>query len=402
MRFVVQILAVLIAAQIALAAPSSQKEKATSLSDSIRAGLQTGVPRDYDDDTRWEVAADSRKLIVDHLPESGDVLLSLIEAREDQIERFAVNAFVDNWDKMSNEQVARCLKASLIPSFQRRPKYPRGVGAMIGMGYQFRHGWGSRPASDKLKFVTSTTHFLDDKQYGDSFRYPYASCGCRTGWIQTKNLSLGVHTMWLTVEYTAGEGAQQVTGTMCSDMLTFEMLPENTPDDLIAPDDPQIDQQVRRALRIAETEEYLHPQPAFLTGDFQELPDPWRPQITWKENDGTANGLHVPVMELNESLPVDLCFAVTLRVEASGEEYEGDPLVVIKGTKQMRNYFAPRDTTDFCKGRAGFVPVRIILKPSQANALTDPKVTRYFPGEIVSEVVSARIGPQKDQSKPEK
>ena len=57
--------------------------------------------------------------------------------------------------------------------------------------------------------------------------------------------------------------------------------------------------------------------------------DWWRPQVTWKGRDGRPGGLHVPVWRLEKPLSVDLCFEVTIRLEGTGEEFPGDPLIVL-------------------------------------------------------------------------
>jgi hypothetical protein len=51
---------------------------------------------------------------------------------------------------------------------------------------------------------------------------------------------------------------------------------------------------------------------------------------------------------------------------------------------------------DHLAGRSGFVPVRLVLKPSRAQALTDPKVTRYFGEEIVAEILRLKVGPARN------
>jgi hypothetical protein len=52
-----------------------------------------------------------------------------------------------------------------------------------------------------------------------------------------------------------------------------------------------------------------------------------------------------------------------------------------------------RDERKLAKGRSGFVPVRLVLKPSRAMALSDLRVTRYFPGKIVTDVLQVKVGP---------
>jgi hypothetical protein len=135
----------------------------------------------------------------------------------------------------------------------------------------------------------------------------------------------------------------------------------------------------------------VHPgRPIRISREPGDLPDPWEPQITWRSGDGNSGSLHLPLWELKEELPVDLCFDVELRMEETGEVFEANPLVVIKGTKTS-GYFFPESSRDFGGGKTGLIPVRIVLKPSRATALTDIRVTQYYQGTITSEPLRAKV-----------
>jgi hypothetical protein len=368
----------------------------------LRQAFEAELPNLKDDrEGRWDLAPEMRELILESQPRAGDYLLSVIGNPKHPLHRLAVNAFVQTWDSMTAEQIRTYLQKSLITTFYGRTKLPREVDAMIGMGYQFRHGWGGRPASEKLNFVTRTIHSLDANQYGNPYRYPHASSGCTTGWVKTKDLSVGRHTISFVVEFEADHHGKKVTGSVRSDEFVFEMLPADTPDDLIAPKDAEVEKLVRKALRVVETEEELQDKRGGIVRFDKIAPkdveqDWWRPQITWKEPDGKPNGLHVPVWRLESPLPVDLCFEVTIRVEGTKEEFKGYPLVKQKGTTQHLGYFCPRETAALVKGRSGYVPVRLILKPSRAVALTSTNVTSYYPSEIVTDVLRMKVGPPEE------
>jgi hypothetical protein len=119
-------------------------------------------------------------------------------------------------------------------------------------------------------------------------------------------------------------------------------------------------------------------------------PDPWEPQITWHSGDGRSGSLHMPLWELSEELPVDLCFEVQLRMEETGEVFAASPLVVIKGNKSS-GYIMPDRSREFGGGKTGLIPVRIVLKPSRATALSDTRVTSYYAGTITSEPLRAKV-----------
>jgi hypothetical protein len=361
--------------------------------DEIRDALKRDLPL-VRPDSRWDLDPRVPPLIAKNQPKAGDFLLSIIKDPGHPLHRPAVNAFVQNWDTMTAGQQHTYLQHSLILKAEGRGKYPREVDAKIGLQYAFRYGWGGRPAAEKLRLVTETTHFLDGKPYGAPYRYPYPSSGCTTGWVKPRDLSLGRHTVSLRVRYEASHGGKKVTGTVESEKFSFRMLSADTPDDLIAPRDAKIAKLVRSALRVAETENELLAKGPGLRG-FPPFggADPWRPQITWQGKKGEGAGLHVPVWRVERVLPVDLCFEVTLQVVGTGKEYPADPVIYYKGQTGSRGYFSPREVRKVTEGRSGFVPVRLILKPSRALALTDPKVTHYFPEKIVTGVLRMKVGP---------
>ena len=57
-------------------------------------------------------------------------------------------------------------------------------------------------------------------------------------------------------------------------------------------------------------------------------------------------------------------------------------------------YIVPRDPRAFAKDRDGFVPVKVVLKPSRALALSEPKVTGYFAEEIASGELKMKVIPK--------
>jgi hypothetical protein len=345
-----------------------------------------------EEERRAELPEALTRLISAHQPQTGDFLVGLAGAPKDPLHRQAVNAIVQTWDTMSPGQIETYLRHSLLPVvYEHRPCYPRGVDAMIGMGYQFRLGWASRPpASDRLQLVTLTTHYRDGKRYGKPYRYPYASSGCTTGWVRTGDLALGRHTVAMEVAFELEHRGKKLTGSVRSEEVAFEVVADLR-DDLIAPRDAEVARQVRAALTIRETEEES-PRGEIMRFPFAEKVDYWRPQITWNEA-GKANGLHVPIWRVVKPLPVDVCFEVVLRLEGTKEEYPAGSLIVHRGTTRNLGYFCPNDVHKLAQGRSGFLPVRVILRPSRMLALTDAKVTRYFPEEVVSDVVRLKVGP---------
>jgi hypothetical protein len=334
------------------------------------------------------------KLITDHRVAAGDFLLRIIADPKHELNHAAANAFVQVWTLMGADQIRIYLEQSLIFDFAQRPAYPRGIDAMISVGYQFRYGWGSRPPAEKVKIVTVTSHELDGQPYEKPFRYPYDSAGATTTWVRTKDLAVGKHTFLAKLEFEVEHLGKTVKGSVRSEKYSFDILPVNTPDALIAQKDAETEKLIREALWFGETEELKHNNVGIVIMPAGAAIDWWRPQVTWTGKDGKPNGLHLPVWRLEKPLPVDLVFDVTLRIEETKEEFKADPVIAHKGSTRNLGYLLVKDSHGLAKGRSGFINVRVILKPSRALALTDPKVTKYYPVEIISEPLRIKVGPE--------
>lgn len=342
---------------------------------------------DPKNETRPAAPPELLHTVAAHQPRAGYFLLALLQDPNGELHRRATHAFVAAWDHMSAAQIDEYVRASLLLEARPRPQYPRGVDAAIGMAYYHPFGWAGWPSGYRFKIKTRTTRFLDGKPHGKPFAYEGPGAG--VGAVRTGGLAPGKHTLAFEVEYEFTHRGEARKGKLRSKDFVFEMVPADTPDALVAPADKTTDEAVRTAFRIGETEDDLldAPRPFFRTDGWPPA-DPWRPQVTWE-----GNGLHVPLWKLTRPLPVDLCFAVEIHDVKTGKVYPGDEIVVRKGETRY-GYFTPRDVHAFAAGRTGFVPVRVVLKASRALALTYPEVTRYYPGEVRSGVLRAKIGPE--------
>ena len=321
------------------------------------------------DDSRPPLPEDLKHLISFYQPRSGDYLLSIIGNTEDELNRRATNAFLHTWESMTTSQIQSYLQLAMTPNAKLRNRYPQGVDAWIAMGYHIRYGWGGWPPDQGFEMQTVTSHFLDGKPYGKPFAYS-GPLAC-TGWLRTKDRALGKHSFHLVTEYKFVRNDRTYTGRARSQTYEFEMVSADTPNDLVAPSDPKIDQLVRKAFQFSETREEVREGAIRIrTGDFSP---------------------EYPCWKLTRDLPVDLCFEVEFHVQQTGKVFEGNPLVVLKGNKG-EGYFRPRRrlVSEFANGQEGFIPIKLVLKPSRAMALTDPRVTQYYPGTITSEVLRAK------------
>jgi hypothetical protein len=211
------------------------------------------------------------------------------------------------------------------------------------------------------------------------------------------------------MEYEFTQNGQKRMGEIRSKESTFEIVAGDTPDDLLAAKSKEMSQLVREALSIRSYEGEVPTGGAFVVGRQQPLPVGfpasddalWPPHVTWEVDKVTRAGIHCPVWELKRTLPVDLCFDVEIRDVKTGKSYPADPIVLIGHTAgpfdplsivgPNRGYVVPRNPQEFAKGREGFVAVKIVLKPSRALALSDVRVTKYFPEEIESPELKLKV-----------
>jgi len=338
------------------------------------------------------------RLVRDHLPQSGDYLLKVLESGDDSLHWPAQVTFADSWDKMTREQIKRYLQLSLKHTVNQREQYPQGIEAMIGMGVGYDLDYRCVPADRKYKSHSVTTHFLDGKQYGEPYSYPkYNAC---TGWIKAKDLKFGKHSIRLVTDYEFTRGESTWKGRIESPEYEFEIVSADATDHLAAPQDADVERIVRESFKIAETSEGLKSE-LQTRREQRHLPlgfpsDAWRPQIRWaKKKDGQFTGLHLPVWKVTRPLPVDLCFKVEIHVQDTDVVVPAGDLLVLKGEHRESYIGIHRspsiDTLLKHRDESGFVPVSVVLKPSRAAALTYPNVTRYFNHEITSRDLRIKI-----------
>lgn len=352
------------------------------------------------DETRPAIVKWLVETVQRNQPEAGDFLVGLIEKSDPATRRRAAAAFVGAWDVTTPAQMERYLRACVRTEVKLRPQYPQGVGAMIGMYYHLSEGWASLPANHRerpkgkeLAVKTTTIHYLDGKVYGKPFLYPHVGGGAGTGWIRVGELAKGKHTVRLTTEYALKHQGQWVTVTAASKPYTFEVVSADAPDDLAAKTDAGLDEQVKRSLRIRDNLPIFLDRPfngpirVEASGEITEPAGP-QPQVTWRRGKESGS-LSLPVWELSEALPVDLCFEVSIQETSNGKLHRASPMVILagKGGKGFSGYFSPDHCSTFAAGRQGKIEVRIILKASRALALTDTEVKSYYTGTITSEPV---------------
>jgi hypothetical protein len=331
-------------------------------------------------------SSDARALVAAYQPKSGDFLLRIIADRAHELHRPATLLFCETWSSGSPQQVHRYLQSTFSPQAVHRRRYPHGVNAMIETRYW--HPYGSVGLPKGLAWQVRLIHSLDGKLHGKPEGFNYPGDRPAAGWINAGTLEQGQYSARLDVEYSFTHQGAKHHGKAPSAEFRFAVGPAVLADELIAPTDAALAKKVREALRMLD----YHGQ----DGD-QKVARPWHPQIIlmeWPgisvEWPGKSRGVHMPVWAVDEPLPVDLCFDVTIRDLETGELFAGAPLVLHRG-KKGRGHFTPRDPRAFSSGRDGFVNLEIDLKPSRTEAVNDPAVTSYFNWPVTSPSLRAKF-----------
>jgi hypothetical protein len=338
------------------------------------------------------VSDELRGLIAGHQPGSGDLLVSILAQPEHRLYRRALRAFVATWDAAIPDQIDTYLHQAVSLTSTHRSKFPAKVGAMISVEAQLRDGWTGWPlqASTPFTFRTRTTRDLDGKPYDKPFDYPYPFA--TVGWYKVGELPEGKHTIHAVMEYEFTQRGVKRKGEIRSKESQFEVLPPDSRDELIAPASDALTKRVRSKFTIRENDYdpkgFAGYQPGTLPAHGAEYN--WFPQVTWKTRPSEFAGLHCPLRMMSGPLDVDLCFDAEIEDLQTKTIYPADPIVVRAGQVE-RNWIVPRDVRAFAKGREGFVRVKVVLKPSRAVALTDPKVKSYYPDTITSDEIRMKV-----------
>lgn len=338
------------------------------------------------------IADQLRGLIADHQPGSGDLLLDILSGPQNQRYRQALRTFVATWNVATPDQIDAYVRRIVTLATRHRPRFPAKVGAMISFEAQLQEGWTGWPQPEPTGFTfkTRTTCYLDGKPYDKpyEYRYPFATAG----WYRVGELAEGTHTIHAVMDYEFTQRGQTRRGAIRSKGSTFEVLSADTPDELVAPKSDVLTKVVREKFTIRESE---HDPKAFTGVQVGTLPSQgvdhhWYPQVTWEPKKGITAGIHCPVRLLREPLDVDLCFDAEIHDVKTGTVYPCDP-VVVRAKNVGRDWIVPKDVRAFANDRDGFVTVKVVLRPSRALALSDPRVRSYYPEPITSDEMRMKV-----------
>jgi hypothetical protein len=329
-----------------------------------------------------DIPDEMKASIVALQPGSGDALLDIIASAEDELNSQATNVLVRVWDSLLPRQIDRYFRLAMTAYVKGRAQYPQGVKAWVGTGYGMRHDWAGWPKAEDIAMHTVSYKTLDGARYDKPFSYEGHRAS--SGGVPTGELSLGRHTVRAATKYEVTYKGKTHTGKAKSPRTRFRIVKLTGEHPLAAANDPELDALVRGAFRFIETPDRL----AEVNFDYPK--DPWEPQVhSMRAGIPDVYALHLPMFNLAEPLPVDLCFDVEIHDQESGKTFEGQPVLLRKGSSG-KGYILPDNVMEFVNDRNGFVPVMVVLRPSLGTALSHTDVTKYWVGTITSPVMRAK------------
>ncbi|HEX3149918.1 MAG TPA: hypothetical protein VHR66_17710 [Gemmataceae bacterium] len=337
------------------------------------------------------VAEELRGLIAAHQPGAGDLLLSLLADRKHPLHLQTLRTFVATWNVATPDQLDAFIRQSVSLKTEHRPKFPAKVAAMISFEAQLRDGWMAWPNQAPLNFTfrTRTTQYLDGKPYDKPFEYAYPFA--TVGWFRLDELAEGKHTIHAIMDYEFTQNGEKRKGSIRSRDSSFEIVAADTPDDLVAPRSTDVANLIQAAF-------FVRGVPVEKDGNqVREIPsrdgfDQFPPQVSWQVAPNQRAGIRCVDWEVRAPLSVDLCFDVEIHDVKSGKVYPADP-IRITGNAVGRGYCVPRDVREFAKDRDGLVPVKVVMKPSRALALTDVRMKKYYADAITTGELWMKVVP---------
>jgi len=345
-------------------------------------------------DNRWDYVPDKisdelRGLITGHQPAAGEYLLRLATDPTHDLNLRATRAFLQTWQSATAAQLDRYIQSRVYLTTEHRSKFPAKVGAMIPMEAKIRGGWGQwfPLTGDTLALKTRTTRYLDGKPYDKPFdcHHPFAT----VGWYKTGELAEGKHSIHAVLEYELNHKGEKQTGAIRSPMSSFEVLSADTPNNLIASRSEARLKRVKTALEAVRAPPPSEPAARIgIESRFQLETEVVH--VSWDVAGGKRAGLVCPRWDIRTPLDVDLCFDVEIHDVKAGKVFPAEPIVLRKG-ESGSGYVIPQDVRAFAKDREGPVTVKIVRRPSRARALSDPKVTHYFPDTITTDDVRIKV-----------
>ena len=344
--------------------------------DDIKRLLRTATSSEHRD-TDVTIPLDLPGLIAEHQPGAGDLLLRLIDDREDRLYVPAARAFALTWEHQSADQMDGFIRRTLSVVTTQPPRFPAAVGTHVRYAPDLRFGpsgWPATGGSDPFAFRSRATLLLDGKPCGPAYEngYPFAA----RAWFEVHPGLEGKHTVQVELQYEFSHRDATRTGRIRSDLATITAGPEE-PADVWGPA-PSVREKnfLRAALRVFNADEPSEAGRRFLT----EADPP--AAIWWRTTGGDWTGLGCPRWELAAQFSANLCFDVEIRDPRTGKSFPADPILVERG-RTANGWIGPRDFRAFAKGRTGVVRMDLVLTPSRRVAAFGPGLQSVYP-EVVT------------------
>lgn len=346
---------------------------------------------------RREFPAEVKEEILAGGPAAIEALISIMidEMESPYLEVPAV--LIALWDRLSSEQKDMYLRHHIHPYVGMKPRYEQGSREWIRAGAEARLSW---PSTQPHPIPEATTEvFVDGRliaQRGTNKTWDEHRAGVvRMGRafnivpVDVSELALGPHTIRAVTTYTFVCEGRAYTGEADSGDRPFEIVQPFMPNQLAAAPGREIDRLVEKAFVIKE----IDPQPIWSEEENELVA--WAPQLVPGPGEKEGYAIHMPVYRVARDLPVDLAFEVEYHLLDNGDVVQGSPVKVRKGmggsgSFGFRSANPNADRQQFISDRDGYVPLRIILTPSEQVA-KDYGLTDYYDRPITVENLRARV-----------
>lgn len=318
---------------------------------------------------RNPIHVEMHKLLTKNPLRTGDHLLRLIADPKHKRHGLALWAFEQHNDCMTPFHIESYIQLRTEIRTISRSKYPANIPVAIrceGKVREFSDAW-----------LLNKGFFGKRKEYLDGNLYDPP--GRKRDGISTEGLGEGVHRVQFGMEYAITRDGVLYRGEIRSLVSEIEILPRDTPDTLSAPDTEALRNRMNEVLSIEEIDE--------------RIVSPKSVGV----HEGTTFRINTPMLRIRKSLDVDICFEVEIHELKSGRIFQGDPIVLRRGSDYSSTLgLTGTDAHAFVKQFRDPVKVKVVLRPSRALALGDPEVIGYYPRPITSGELWMRVTPLQD------
>ena len=163
-------------------------------------------------------------LVRDNLPESANLLITLVGNGDDTISDPASILLANVWDSLTREQIEAYFKTAMTVEVKHKKRYVSGSGDQITSLTQFRPGYSGLPDDRKTKVELTVSHLLDGQPHGKPQTFGDRSPATI---VFIRDIPLGKHRLKTVARFRFTRDGQSYEGTAESTEAEFEVAATN-------------------------------------------------------------------------------------------------------------------------------------------------------------------------------